>query len=524
MTADSELRRTHPSTVAVRTLKTAWQGLLAGIAFAIFGAIEGGGWVAGGIFALVMLATLLGAGSSWLKWYFFRFGVVGNDLLITEGWLVRKRRSIPLARVQGVDLRADVFMRIFGLVALTVQTAGGAGEPEATIGEIPLAEAERLRFILLHGRTYTEPPAPETAEGIEGASASASSPAADITGRMSDLRGVFGGAEQARVEPSFQYRVSVARLALAAVTSRTVLVVMAAMLAAATQVFEFAGPDALDAAERTISRLGVMAVLLSALPVLVVTALIAIAVSVSRDYGFVARRVAERVETEAGLFERRMTGVPVGRIQAVAIDEAPLRRALGWASVQVITAGAGYEKQSSASASSVVPIARRGELFPVLHGLIPEVARLPRLAPLPHRAVRFYLTIPTLVTVTVFASAALTVSLVADELGWWVVAAGLVTLVLVAVSRVLSWRNSAIGADAGSLGIASGVLGRRRVRIARSRIQSLTVRQSPFQRRAGLATVVAAGVSGSSAAHYVVRHIEASDADRVIRWYSNTTE
>ena len=41
-----------------------------------------------------------------------------------------------------------------------------------------------------------------------------------------------------------------------------------------------------------------------------------------------ARRVEARVETESGLLERRMTGLPVARIQALSIDQAPLQRLL----------------------------------------------------------------------------------------------------------------------------------------------------------------------------------------------------
>lgn len=521
MTADSELKRTHPATVAVRTLKSVWQGLLAGVGLAILGAVEGASWGSIGILAVVMIATLAGASGSWLKWYYFRYGIVGNDLLITEGWLVRKRRAIPLARVQGVDVRADLFMRVFGVVAVVVQTAGGGGEPEATIGDITLADAERLRFTLLHGRAYSEPEAFQSFADAEGDSISTEAGVPDITGRLSDLRGVFGGTEQAKIAPSFEYRVSVPRLALAAVTSRTVLIVMAALIAAGSQVFDFLDPQALDQAVGVVGQLGVAFIALGTASLLILTALIAIVVSVSRDYGFVARRVDERVETEAGLIERRMSGLPIRRVQAVTIDEAPLRRVLGWASVRVVSAGSAHEQQSSASASSVVPIARREELFPLLHGLIPEASVFPRLAALPRRAVRFYLTVPTLVTVVAFSGAALGVSLVADELGWWVVLAGLATLVFVYVWRFLSWRNAAVGADAVALGIASGFLGRQRVRIARARIQSLTVRQNPFQRRAGLATVVAAGVSGSSGTHYVVQHMDAADAERIIGWYSN---
>ena len=49
---------------------------------------------------------------------------------------MRKHKTIPLARVQGVDVSADLFNRVLGLVELRVQTAGGGDEPEAGIGSV----------------------------------------------------------------------------------------------------------------------------------------------------------------------------------------------------------------------------------------------------------------------------------------------------------------------------------------------------------------------------------------------------
>jgi uncharacterized membrane protein YdbT with pleckstrin-like domain len=58
------------------------------------------------------------------------------------------------------------------------------------------------------------------------------------------------------------------------------------------------------------------------------------------------------------------------------------------------------------------------------------------------------------------------------------------------------------------------------VRVGRSRIQSLAISQSPFQRRAGLATLRLATVSGSSHAVFRVRHLPVADAALIEQWYS----
>ena len=247
------------------------------------------------------------------------------------------------------------------------------------------------------------------------------------------------------------------------------------------------------------------------------TALVSTAVAVSRDFGFVARRVADRVETEAGLLERRMTGMPIRRIQAVSIDEAPLRRWLGWATIDAVTAGFGHgEEKQTTTARAIVPIARRSEIPRLLHGLLPEVEEFPPVGQRSRRALRFYVTVPALASIAIALPLAIGAFLVLPLAGLGAGLTGLLVIASIVGYQVLSWRHCAFGTDACALVVASGALGRRSVRIGRSRIQSLAVRQNPFQRRAGLATVVVAGVSGSSKALYAIPHIEAADADRLM--------
>ena len=89
-----------------------------------------------------------------------------------------------------------------------------------------------------------------------------------------------------------------------------------------------------------------------------------------------------------------------------------------------------------------------------------------------------------------------------------------------AVARLLRWRHAGYGADDRALVITTGTLGTRRVRLPRTRIQAIAVRQSFFQRRAGLATLTATTVLGSAPSDHRIEHIDASVAARIAEWYS----
>jgi putative membrane protein len=510
---EADLKRTHPATVAVKTVRSVVQMLFFLFVFVFLRSAGSGGLEMASFAGVVVLITLVSAGFSWLNWSRFTYGIVGNDLLILEGILVRKRRTIPLARIQGVNVRADIVMRALGLAELRVQTAGGGNEPEAKIGSIPLADAEVLRAALLRGHKTEQEAAGTDAENpIFGA---------DPAGRMSDFRGALGGAEIAREQASFEYVLSIGRLVLGAATSKQITIIIVIALGFSGQISQFVGPQFFEDAASAVSGLAIPLLIFVIVAGIVIGLGIAVIVAVVRTWGFVARRVDNRVETEAGLLERRMTSLPVRRVQSVTIDETWIRRWLGYQSVYVETAGFGRgdEDRGGLSKAAIVPLAKREEIRPLMHGLLPEAEMFPAAVALPRRSLRFYVFAPTL-TVFLIAAPIIVMQLIYLPLGALVIGAiALWIAIIVAGVRVLNWRAAGVGTDAGAITVRSGVIGRKEVRLGLNRIQALHVKQNPFQRRAGLATLTASAISGSSEAKRSVSHMPIDDAERIVAWF-----
>jgi len=516
--AESELKRTHPATVFVKSVKVLWQSLIG--LFFVFVASGVGQSAPLALFGVIMLLSVMATvAASWVAWSRFGYGIQGEDLIVVEGLFVRKRRVIPIGRVHGVNMRADIFMRMLGLVEVVVQTAGGGSvEPEAKIGAITLSDAEELKSALLHTREA----APEAA--ATAAPAAMPGPAAvgaDPVGRISDFRGAFGGVEAQRHDTSFEHQVTLTELALAAATSNRVPIMVLVFLGVGAQLVEVVGIGAVEETANTAARLAVPILIVFAVLAFVFVAAAAVVVAVVRDYGFVARRFDRRIEVEAGLLERRLRGIPVSRVQSVRVEESWLRKLFGLATIYVDTAGISHEQEANGGSTALVPALKAREVSRVMHGLLPEAERFPLSPGLPGRAARFYIIVPTLLTLLFGV-------LPVWALGWfWMpgyVAGGTVLLIvtaLIAGMRALAWRAAGIGVDEDAMTMQSGIVGRSRMRISRARIQSLTVTQNPFQRRAGLATIVADSVSGSSKARHRVRHIEEKRAHRLLRWYED---
>lgn len=503
--AEDGLRRTTTVAILVRMVRFGWQFLGAAIAFMVFTGTDQR--LPALIVAGLVLFILIGGSFSWLSWSRFRYGVVEHHLIIHEGVLIRRRRSIPVSRVQGIDIKADLFMRMLGLVEVTVQTAGGgANEPEASIIGIPLNEAEALRSELLHNR-----------KSAVAASAPGTTPpiGADPVNRMSDVRGLLAGGEVDFQRPSFEYQLSLPRLFLAGATSSQVFISFLVVLGASSQLFELLG-DRLTGFAANFTSLAFPAALMTS--VLVVGLVIAgsVTASVIADFGFTSRRVGDRIETERGLLERRMVGLPVRRVQSVSVRATPLRRLMGFSAIHVDTAGFGRSEESGRTTDALVPLARRSEIRPLLHGLIPELENAPEPVALPSRSLRRYLFVPALTAL------ALTIPIAAVLGGLWFVLPPL-AVALAVFPAGLAWKGAGLGVDDSMLVVRNGILGRNQTRIPRTRIQSLAVSQNPFQKRANLATLVATTVSGSIGAIYRVRHADAAYAWRLLDWFSRPT-
>jgi putative membrane protein len=211
--------------------------------------------------------------------------------------------------------------------------------------------------------------------------------------------------------------------------------------------------------------------------------------------GFEARREGERLRIRRGLLQRRALTVPLRRVHAVRIIENPLRQPFGLAAVRIETVAHGAEP---ASDQTLLPVIRRRDAAGVIAALVPGIdAGAAALERPPGRARRRYALPPALAG----AAAGALLALLAAPAWPAIPALGAVG----AAAGLLRWR------DAGwSLGPALVTLRERRLTrttlIARTaRLQAEELRQNPFQRRAGLATL---GVSVAAGRRAAVAHLD----------------
>jgi len=142
-----EWHRTSPFAIlffigrTIRLLtKNAWQALapLLVLGVAIDGDLVSKLQLAGIVIGALILAASL------LSYWFFRFQIGDNTILIRQGWLRKKQLDIKFDRIQPINTQQNPIYRWLGLLTVNFDTAGSAGN-EGNLPAVTREFADSLR-------------------------------------------------------------------------------------------------------------------------------------------------------------------------------------------------------------------------------------------------------------------------------------------------------------------------------------------------------------------------------------------
>lgn len=98
-------------------------------------------WAAFGLFGTIVFALI--------RWATFTYQVTGDRVEIKRSLISRSIRTIPLERVRGVDVSTPPMHRLLGLAVVKIDTGATGSDAEASLDGVTVEEAERLRPLLL---------------------------------------------------------------------------------------------------------------------------------------------------------------------------------------------------------------------------------------------------------------------------------------------------------------------------------------------------------------------------------------
>ncbi len=419
-----------------------------------------------GLFGFAALASVV-------RYFAYRYTLAPNELVIRTGLVARRERRIPYGKIQNLDVSKNIFHRLLGVANVTIQTAGGAA-PEATMQVLSNHRVDEIRQRQIwHKRERDRPAAGGEVGALEIGERSQGAPGSEPIPSLADER--EPGSETLLTLP-------VREVLLLGLISNRGLAGLAALVGFLFQFDDFV-PEFEERLESVFeswlpgleASLELTSGLLLILAIFLLLKLLSVVLIFLSFSGFSLTRTGRELRVELGLLTKKISTIPAGRIQILRLERTPLRKLLRRTSIRIATAG-GIAGEAASSREWLAPIVGTQQAEAIVHStqeaLLPpsqfrEVS--PRAcARLRRQGLLFSL------------GAALLVGFVSP----------IASLVALPVFASLSWHRAAtlarkLGYALSSTNIAfrTGWLTTRVTVVPLHKIQTLSRRQSPFDRR-----------------------------------------
>lgn len=452
-------RRLHPWSWLFVLLAQLREFALPLIALLVFG--RGGDWQE----AAAAIAGLGLALAAVVRYFTYRFRIERDELVVRSGLFTRGERHVPFARISNIVLQQNLLHRLFRVAEVRLESATGGTEAEAQMRVLSLRDAEALESLIRAARS--------------GQAASEAPGSEDRSGTP-------------------LLKVALGDLLWLGLSSNRGMVVVAALVGVLWQL-ELGNPgrmiaNGIEAGYQWIGQFSAgLSFLLTAIALFLGLSLLlrvlGVIVTVLRFHGFSLHEDGARLSAEGGLLTRLRSHVPRHKVQRWVLGEPWLLRAVGRRTLSVETAGNAALNEDRVG-EALVPVAAAATADALLRRWVPE-AQLEQLdwQPVHPRAWRRWAFWPSLILALI--------------VGGQVAAFGTQALPLAVILLLPAWHARASARFAGWARRGSllfwrhGWLEREWQIIDLSRIQVLRLAQSPFDRRAGMATLIADSAGAS---------------------------
>ncbi|MCU1535917.1 MAG: rane-flanked domain [Humibacillus sp.] len=422
-----------------------------------------------------------------VRWLTTRYRITGGQIELRRGLLTRQTTTARLDKVRTIDLTSQPYHRLLGLAKVEISTGGGQRD-RLVLDSLRIAEGRRLRAELLHqvDPTLGDLPAPT------GPPVAVDASAVPTTGDDEVLL---------RLDPRW--------IRYAPLTT-TGLATAAAGFGVLSQGFSRYGEGGEAILERARGVRG-FAWWVDLVGVVILVSGLAAAAYVLTFWGFrLTRNRLGSLHTRRGLLTTRETSIDRARVRGVHVEEPLGLRLAGARRLKVVTTGLLHERGGS---DWLCPPAPAATVTSLAEQITPDHAAVsgPLTAHGPQARRRR-------LTRTLVPAVGIGAALVAGRLLWhwpsallWVAPLVLLAAAALGLDRYRSLGHAVTGRHLVS---REGSLDRRRVVLDREGVIGWRVEQSLFQRRAGIATLVATTAAGRQ--HYDLVDVPLAEAYAVI--------
>lgn len=341
--------RLHPSFIMMNILSTV-KDLFIPLLFFSFTALKNQSfewWNFLGIIGILLFTIA----SSVVRWFRFYFSATDRELQIEYGLFVRKQRFIPYERIHSIHVTEGLIHRLFRVVKLQIETAGGNFEPEAQLSALKRQQAEELRMWIRKQKGGVSKHEDENRED----------------------------------EPlQFEFQLSKKALFIVASTSGGFGILFSFIGAVFSQVDEFLPEHFYEGIYKTFISSSVMFIAFVVIVIAIVAWIVSMISTLLRFGGFTLKKKQNELIIERGLLEKRQVTIPLNKVQAIRIDEGILRQPFQFATLSIEIAGdSGDEHEQS---TIIHPLIKSKDIYPFLQKVLPTFAENIPFQSMPKRA------------------------------------------------------------------------------------------------------------------------------------------
>ncbi|MDF1800297.1 MAG: PH domain-containing protein [Planctomycetota bacterium] len=467
MSSDLKRQRLHPFSLPFSFIAHA-KGFLIPIALFLLVKNDESSWEIWA--ALFLIPTMIV--ETW-RYMSLRYWIEDDELIVKQGVIQKTERHVPLARIQTIDSTQNFLERLFGVVEVRVETAG-SGDAEAHLKVLSLKARDELRRKVFTGRSEA---------------ATAAKAAAGEAGSEPLTAGASAASHEDQRESDFEplARVSVKELILLGLSPGRGLAILAGLIGIATQFQILSDEDyalLYDWTQTNMASEILMDVAIGLVLLGLVFGLSVMSVFL-RLFDFRLDRRGSEFRTQCGLFTRHSTTIPAGRIQFVSIQASPALRIFKKRLIKIRTAGArGKGDGAALTRQWLLPVVAEERVPKLVRSLVPgcdfQGEQQIDWQPLAQGAARRSARKAFVGGLLVCTPAAILWSSWGSSVLPWIAPLFLVLIPLYEwlAARAFGWAHTDFG-----LVTREGVFGKRMALVPSSRVQTVAVGASPFDRR-----------------------------------------
>lgn len=454
----AEGKRLHPLTFVQRVIKSLPALFLAMLPL-VARSSETGNMVTLGamaVYGVVAVPLIL------LQYLRFHYWITPQEVVIHSGVLTRRKRNIPLDRIQNIVIERSLLPRLLGTAKVKIETAGSTST-EGVLEYVSLEEAKDIRQIV---RSY------QRTQGLAAPSAEVPSEAGEPTPTLTESD-----------ERTLLFEMSLRDIFLSG-AFRFSLLYIALIFSGLQYLMDLAGLEPEDIADwfmrgqfQPYAETAQASPWLLAIVTIIVAAMLGwltgVVVNLNKYYGFRLWLEDNKLQRRQGLLTVSEGTIPIPKVQSIILRTNPLMRRFGWFRLKLQTMGYDVEHQGYQDAA---PFAQEADVLRIA-GHIRPLSLPEAFTPVSRLTIR---------RAFIRYSVMLLVILAPLAYFWRPALWGLLALPGLLYFAYLHWRNHGYALHADLLFIRRGVIRQYLWIVPLDKFQVFYTEGTLFQRRLGL--------------------------------------